>query len=405
MEAIRLSKPLSRVLQNELLKSLYWLDERVGRLWFEQDDPQTLYMTAATGAVDPELHQVVKTAAEQQAQVLRLIPTKVAYASERAEPQSHGDVYAQLIERGWIKPSAKGVHLYAGLMANLYRALDEMFRAAGATFAAEEMFVPNLMGLETLEQTGYFNGFPHLVNFVTHLPENVAAVREFQAAQQEDGVQAALSDQERLAAADVACTPAVCHHFYHLLEGQTLSDQDRVATAMSQCYRFEGKPMTGLTRLREFSMREVMFVGSEEAILQRRQRCLEVLRGLLEACELHYAVATASDPFFLDDAHKKTMFQKSFDLKYEALATLPDEAAQLAIGSVNYHQDHFGQAFRIRAASGQPAHSCCLAFGLDRWCYTVFAQHGFEMQHWPEALQAGVRRSAIKLPATMETVA
>lgn len=402
MEAIRLSVPLSAAQQSELLKSLYWLDERVGRLWFDDQDPQTLYLTATSGAVDPELQCTIQTAADQQAQVLRMIPSKVAFASDRELPANRGDVYQELINRGWVKRSTTGVHIYSGLMATLYRALDEMFRLAGGRFQAEELIVPNLMGLGTLEQTGYFNGFPHLVNFVAHLPEKAGKVRDFNSARQADGIDSALATHQHLAPADAVCTPAVCHHFYHLLEGQTLGAADCVATAMSQCYRFEGKPLASLTRLREFSMREVMFVGSEAAIVQRRQQCLEKLRELLDACELHYSVATASDPFFLDDAHKQTMFQKSFDLKYEALATLPGESGGLAIGSVNYHQDHFGQAFRIRTCEQAVAHSCCLAFGVDRWSYAVFAQHGFDLMDWPAALREAVNEAALTTPAAVE---
>lgn len=405
MEAIRLSQPLTPAVQNELLKSLYWLDERVGRLWFEKDDPQTLYLQAASGAVPPDLRSTIETTAEQQAQVLRMIPTKIAFSSDRPVPQSHGDVYTQLIERGWIKPSVTGVHLYAGQMARLYRALDEMVRTVAAEYAAEEIFVPNLIQFDTLEKSSYINSFPHLVNLVAHLPERVSRVREFQSSCQQDGLGETLARQEHLAPSDCACTTSVCHHFYYMLEGQTISGPDKVATAMSQCYRYEGKPLNGLKRLREFSMREVMFAGTAEAVLQRRERCLRTLHDILERCELHYAVATASDPFILDEAHKKKLFQKSFDLKYEALATLPGETTQLAICSVNYHMDHFGKAFSISTESGEPAHCCCMAFGLDRWCYSIFAQHGLEIERWPRGLQRAIQRTSLNSAPELEPVA
>lgn len=387
MEAIKLNQPLTPVVQNELLKSLYWLDERIGRLWFEADDPQTLYLKAATGNVEPDLLAEVTRAADEQAQFLRMIPTKIAYTSDRPLPASHGDIYKQLIERGWIKESVRGAHIYSGPMARLYRALDEMIRHQSLIFSPEEIFVPNLVGLDTLETSGYINTFPHLVNFVSHLPERISAARDFRTGSNNDGLAETLDEQQPLATPDAACTASVCHHFYHMLEGQTLDSSERVAMAKGHCYRFEGKPLNGMKRLREFSMREVMFAGTKEAVMKRRQQSLETLRNLLEFCDLHFAIATASDPFILDETQKKKLFQSSFDLKYEALATLPGETTQLAIGSVNYHMDHFGKAFSIRTQSEEPAHCCCMAFGLDRWCYAICAQHGLEIDRWPANLK------------------
>ena len=43
---------------------------------------------------------------------------------------------------------------------------------------------------------------------------------------------------------------------------------------------------------------------------------------------------------------------------------LPDG---LAVASINRHGAFFGDRFQIRDARGTPAHSACIAFGLDRW--------------------------------------
>jgi seryl-tRNA synthetase len=54
-----------------------------------------------------------------------------------------------------------------------------------------------------------------------------------------------------------------------------------------------------------------------------------------------------------------------------------------AIGSCNYHLDHFGIAFDIRTADGSIAHSACVGFGLERVALALFKTHGLQLAKWP----------------------
>ncbi|TBR21396.1 hypothetical protein EPO15_10385 [bacterium] len=105
--------------------------------------------------------------------------------------------------------------------------------------------------------------------------------------------------------------------------------------------------------------------------------------------ELAYRVETANDPFFLGE-DKQAAFQDAFQLKFEIRAALPFKKATLAVGSYNYHQDHFGRALNITAADGAPAHTGCAAFGLERMAYAFLAQKGLDPKRWP-----GVIRKAL----------
>ena len=59
-------------------------------------------------------------------------------------------------------------------------------------------------------------------------------------------------------------SPTVCYHFYNANAGRILAEGTLGATAVSPCYRYEGKPTTGLRRLREFTMREIIFIWPDE---------------------------------------------------------------------------------------------------------------------------------------------
>ena len=58
--------------------------------------------------------------------------------------------------------------------------------------------------------------------------------------------------------------------------------------------------------------------------------------------------------------------------------------------SFNYHQDHFGLTWDLRQRSGEPAHTGCVAFGMDRLALALFSTHGLETARWPAGVKAAL---------------
>jgi seryl-tRNA synthetase len=54
--------------------------------------------------------------------------------------------------------------------------------------------------------------------------------------------------------------------------------------------------------------------------------------------------------------------------------------------SFNYHRDHFGTTWDIKDADGEPAHTGCVAFGMDRLAVAMFHTHGIDLAKWPSAV-------------------
>jgi seryl-tRNA synthetase len=79
--------------------------------------------------------------------------------------------------------------------------------------------------------------------------------------------------------------------------------------------------------------------------------------------------------------------QLSAQLKYELCVDLT-EVKPTAIGSSNYHEDHFGLTFGLQLADGSTAHSSCVGFGLDRITLALFAVHGVDPATWPGDVRA-----------------
>ena len=61
----------------------------------------------------------------------------------------------------------------------------------------------------------------------------------------------------------------------------------------------------------------------------------------------------------------------------------------LAISSFNLHGDYFGRSLDIKAASGAPLSTGCVAFGVERWMRALVAARGPDPSGWWHLLGEG----------------
>ena len=136
-----------------------------------------------------------------------------------------------------------------------------------------------------------------------------------------------------------------------------------------------------------FRIYEYVKVGTPEQSLAHRDEWLE--RGLAALQQLGLPVRSeaANDPFFGRVGKMLAANQLDSQLKYEMVVDLTD-VKPTAIGSSNYHEDHFGDTFGLHLADGGAAHSACIGFGLDRITHALFATHGTDVDGWPAEVKA-----------------
>ena len=141
--------------------------------------------------------------------------------------------------------------------------------------------------------------------------------------------------------------------------------------------------MTSLERLWDFTVRELVFVGSPEFVLAGRDAVQRLARDFFATLELDHHVETAHDHFFGAEFRRQSAIQSAFELKLEVRATLPRKGKTLAVASYNYHQDFFGRRMNIRLPDGTIAHTACVGFGLERLAYALVSQFGCDPEAWP----------------------
>jgi seryl-tRNA synthetase len=287
------------------------------------------------------------------------------------------------------KSLADGVHLAGkgqvtleGVPLQLFRYFDRALGVIDHYWSTHHLLTPALIPADVLAKCDYFRSFPHTVTFACHLEPDATVIDAFRA--RHDGKTAI--DREALAqmSPPEAClSPAVCYHVYHRNQHATLPADGLVYSVRGKCFRYEASNLRDMTRLWDFTMRELVFLGTSEYVLQQREQCVQLIGQLLDELGLAAELRTASDPFYIAaDASSKTYFQLTAETKYEISALL-SEKQRLAIGSLNYHTDFFGRAFDISIEGAGPAYSSCIGFGLERFVYAFLAQYGSNPANWP----------------------
>jgi seryl-tRNA synthetase len=283
---------------------------------------------------------------------------------------------------GWNGPvptAAAGVYLrppgYERVVAALRSTVDRM---AGAD-SAPPLDVPPVIARETVERAGYVRSFPQLLGTVHSF---TGSRREWLRLSRLVGT----GDwHQQQAVTDLVLLPAACYHAYPLLAGTILAGPQQLCLHGS-CFRQEESAETG--RLRSFRMSELVRLGPAADCLGWRDDWVERLAGWLRRLGLTVDVEIADDPFFGTGDTLLRDTQRDQQLKYELRTPVGDGVVQ-AVASANCHLDHFGTAFDIGLGTG-PAHSACVAFGLDRLALALTAAHGPDLPGWPAAARAAL---------------
>lgn len=288
----------------------------------------------------------------------------------------------RLREAGDLEEPAPGLASLRGSVLALCERIDAAALAWADELGATRHEYPSLIPIDVLRRAGYVRSFaPHLT-LAGHLePRDAVLTRAGR-----DGEPIGTGD---LAAPSEALAPALCYHCYPAAARRALGTKPTILTMRGRCFRHEADTAAPLERLREFTMREIVVLGTFEQVDSVRTGLIERAKALLDTLDLDGVIEVASDPFFGELATGQRALQHAASLKYELRLTL-EGGRRIAVASFNHHLDHFGRCFGIRLHDGSVAHSGCVALGLERWGLAILTQHGTDATAWPASLQESV---------------
>ncbi|HLK56027.1 MAG TPA: aminoacyl--tRNA ligase-related protein [Chthonomonadaceae bacterium] len=377
---VTLTQPANEMVQEEICKKVAHLSKSILSSRFTEDGLNLIFEAPEEEAalLSGQAEQLARTVQRS----LRNLQRKLVYRSTAADTvQFLGDG----TDPG-IHQLGNGQVALEDLPLRLYRYFDRIFQSLGNPWTPKPVYTPTLIPATVLAKCGYFRSFPHNVTFAVHLLEDAEQIDAFRGrhATRETLDEQALGDMD---VPEACLTPATCYHVYHIFEGRTVAAGGSIYEVCGKCFRYEASNMRDLRRLWDFTMREIVFMGTKDYVLEQREQGIEIVSRFMEEHQVAGEIRTASDPFFIaPDASAKTYFQLSAETKYEISLMLPEEE-RLAVGSLNYHTDFFGRTFNVSVEEGGPMHSVCIAFGLERWVYAFLAQHGNQPERWPSVIR------------------
>lgn len=279
------------------------------------------------------------------------------------------------------KMGADGVYartaLYEGIVDKL-AALISGHREEGT----EVFRFPPVMSRSQLEKSGYLKSFPNLLGCVCALHGTEREILDAVTRFDRGG-----SWTDSLSPADLVLSPAACYPVYPIVAARgALPAGGLVFDVAADCFRHE--PSKHLDRLQSFRMREYVMIGAPDDVAAFRDRWMERAQGIARDLGLTFRVDTASDPFFGRVGQIKAVSQVQQALKFELLVPLRSEESPTACMSFNYHREHFGVTWDIKDANGEPAHTGCVAFGMDRLAVALFHTHGTDLARWPASVRS-----------------
>ncbi len=285
-----------------------------------------------------------------------------------------------LIAHGlFISQGARGLYGFGAKMELVIAAIERAITVSGAHENPEVMRFPPLISRHNLERSEYLKSFPNLAGSVHSFGgdrgDHLRLLQHLDRSEDWSGC---------LESTGVVLAPAACYAVYPVLTG-TLPAAGRLVDVVAFVYRNE--PSDDPTRLQTFRLREYVLAGKAAACRLHSDRWVDRGMDLLRSLGLPVTAQPANDPFFGRAGPMLAASQRDQGLKIELLVPICSDDQPTACGSCNYHQDHFGRAFDIHTAAGEPAHSACVGFGLERIALALFRHHGFRSGNWPEAVR------------------
>lgn len=298
-------------------------------------------------------------------------------------PACHDDVFEELVSQGQVVRLNTGSFACSGLFLTVMRYFERRVSAfAEEVFGTFDTYVmPDLIPIAEYERGGYFDTFPHYTMFETTLRNDIEVIERFSREKTRDRTIFSCLAQPKNVLRTAACMP-----LYPILEHRRISPSSPAGFVVSgRCFRNEKGNLKTLERLCEFTMKELVCIGTPEQTTRFLDRCRELWLSWQEVFHLNLRIDTANDSFFASNYRKLRMFQLLGDSKVECRWLVPSSGDYVSCSSANAHRTHFTKTYDIRTAGTDAyCHSSCFAFGIERLAFCLLSQLGLDPEAWSE---------------------
>lgn len=319
------------------------------------------------------------------------LETKNLFDASANVPANPDDVFGKLVESGQVVRLNKGSFAYSGLFHKVKRYFESRIEQLADELFGEYTYLemPDLIPISEYEKGGYFDTFPHHIMFETTLRNDIEVIDRFSREKTSDP---AIFDNVKTPV-DVLRT-AACMPLYPILEHARIPQgEPGCYVVCGHCFRNEEGNLKDLERLCEFTMKELVCIGTPDQTSDFIEQAKRLWFDWQEIFGLNLRIDTANDSFFASNYKKLKLFQILGDAKVEYRLLVPGSGNYISCSSANSHRTHFTKTYDIRTAeTGAYCHTSCFAFGTDRLTYALLSQLGLDVGAWDERARAEIER-------------
>ena len=381
---IALRQPVAPELADEIARRLYFVSSEIKAFELVTGADGVVGVTLSTEPEVPAdlLARKVNDLVDTEIRPQLPAPPKVVWTSAGRQLGRDG-MFERLIELGAVDQPGDGRITLGEPVLSLFRWFDRaIVDILGRSHRWQEFRYPTLISTESLRRAGYFTSFPQHLMFATRLHNDMDVYRDFHERYGAGGIDAGIL----ASCQDVTqcLPPTMCYHTFAQFAGRDLDDDElRVVTARGKSFRYESSYWHSLERLWDFTIREIVFLGSRDQVLDARTAFMQEIFAFVDELDLAGRCEVGNDPFFGSAATPSQIWsQRMLELKYELRLSVGG-GRDIAVGSFNFHDDLFGKSFEI-TRRGQTVRSGCVGFGLERLVYAFLCRHGADVGDWPK---------------------
>ena len=342
-----------KIIIDELCKNLIFIDENIIKVKFDNKNKLLLLYLKNKISIKIKnlLFKKIKKVLNNSYSKFKIPATHVVSQKMNKISSYKNNPMRILIKNREVFKESDGMYSFGNKLTKLINIFESKINKIAKKLKADNYHFPSLMSVDMLDKVDYIKNNSHNIGFVTHLTEDLNKIELFKKDMLKNKKKININ-KKNFSETKAMLSPTICHHLYFMLSNTKLN-KNIIATAQGHCFRYESRNMNFLDRLWNFTMREIIFLGSEKHVTKGLIKARNLIEEILDEFGLLYIIQSASDPFFGEMSGEKSLFQKAFKLKYEVRSKIPFNNSTIAIGSFNNAQDFFGKKLKITNKNGK----------------------------------------------------
>lgn len=259
----------------------------------------------------------------------------------------------EILKQGNIVRTENGGVCLSGISARLFDYFDKVFRKFAHNNDAIEERYPVLLSKDTLIKTKYLNNYPGNSMYV------------------EDS--------------NAVLSPSACFYVYERYKDTVFKDNTSL-TFLQNVFRNEKDKNNEFGRLRDYHVREIVFVGSEEYVDTSINRMINQTSRFMVELGLKGDIESATDLFITPNMNRYKLIQMHNKAKYE-LRLEYDNNRDISVASFNRHGKTFSHTFNIGVSGVENVVSGCIGYGIERFVMAFLSQYGCNVENMPRCVR------------------